>query len=126
MSHYPFTAVVGSDDMALALILTTIAPDVGGVLVRENSWRPSPAFLSRIGRVVAASLVMAALLFAASVEYALLSRVFLAKEIAILVVCGVGAALYGFCLLLFRAVTLGELKATLRREPGGGGVSGLD
>ena len=98
---------------------------LGGVLVRENSWRPSPAFLSRIGRVVAASLVMAALLFAASVEYALLSRVFLAKEIAILVVCGVGAALYGFCLLLFRAVTLGELKATLRREPGGG-VSGLD
>ena len=32
--QYPFSAVVGSDDMALALILTTISPDVGGVLVR--------------------------------------------------------------------------------------------
>ncbi|RNL60775.1 VWA domain-containing protein [Nocardioides marmoriginsengisoli] len=32
--QYPFTAVVGSDSMALALILTTISPEVGGVLVR--------------------------------------------------------------------------------------------
>lgn len=32
--HYPFTAVVGSTDMALALVLTTISPEVGGVLVR--------------------------------------------------------------------------------------------
>jgi len=36
-NQYPFCAVVGSDDpdgMALALILTTISPEVGGVLVR--------------------------------------------------------------------------------------------
>ncbi|MDQ4008717.1 MAG: ATP-binding protein, partial [Actinomycetota bacterium] len=32
--QYPFSAVVGSGDMALALILTTISPEVGGVLVR--------------------------------------------------------------------------------------------
>src|SRR4051794_7003488 len=36
--QYPFSAVVGSEDpgnpMALALILTTISPEVGGVLVR--------------------------------------------------------------------------------------------
>jgi magnesium chelatase subunit D len=32
--HYPFSAVVGSEDMALALILTTVAPEIGGVLVR--------------------------------------------------------------------------------------------
>src|SRR3546814_851824 len=32
--HFPFSAVVGSDNMALALILTTISPAVGGVLVR--------------------------------------------------------------------------------------------
>ena len=32
--HYPFSAVVGMDDMALALTLTTISPAVGGVLVR--------------------------------------------------------------------------------------------
>lgn len=37
--HYPFSAVLGCaadalDDMGLALILTTIAPEIGGVLVR--------------------------------------------------------------------------------------------
>jgi magnesium chelatase subunit D len=40
--HYPFTAVVGCepsaegglDDMGLALVLTTISPEIGGVLVR--------------------------------------------------------------------------------------------
>ena len=32
--QFPFSAVVGSDDMALALVLTTVSPDVGGVLVR--------------------------------------------------------------------------------------------
>jgi magnesium chelatase subunit D len=32
--QYPFSAVVGSDDMAVALLLTTISPEVGGVLVR--------------------------------------------------------------------------------------------
>ncbi|MDO5681711.1 MAG: magnesium chelatase subunit D family protein, partial [Propionibacteriaceae bacterium] len=34
MSSFPFAAVVGSDDMALALLLTTVSPAVGGVLVR--------------------------------------------------------------------------------------------
>ena len=38
-THFPFSAVVGCqpealDDMGLALILTTIAPEIGGVLVR--------------------------------------------------------------------------------------------
>lgn len=32
--HYPFSAVVASDDMTLALVLTTISPEIGGVLVR--------------------------------------------------------------------------------------------
>ncbi len=34
MTSFPFSAVVGSDDMALALLLTTVSPEVGGVLVR--------------------------------------------------------------------------------------------
>ncbi|MFM6851090.1 MAG: VWA domain-containing protein [Terrabacter sp.] len=31
---FPFSAVVGSDDLALALVLTAVSPEVGGVLVR--------------------------------------------------------------------------------------------
>ncbi|SDI14356.1 magnesium chelatase subunit D [Sinosporangium album] len=34
MSTYPFTAVVGMDDLKLALILNAVSPRVGGVLVR--------------------------------------------------------------------------------------------
>ena len=34
MSSYPFAAIVGADEMALALVLTTVSPEVGGVLVR--------------------------------------------------------------------------------------------
>ena len=34
MQNFPFTAVVGMDDMALALALTAVSPAVGGVLVR--------------------------------------------------------------------------------------------
>jgi magnesium chelatase subunit D len=34
VQHFPFSAVVGSDDLALSLVLTTVSPQVGGVLVR--------------------------------------------------------------------------------------------
>lgn len=34
VSMYPFSAVVGADDMTLALILSSISPQIGGVLVR--------------------------------------------------------------------------------------------
>ncbi|MEU9290567.1 putative cobaltochelatase [Streptomyces sp. NPDC048275] len=33
-THFPFTAVVGQQDLQLALLLNAIAPNVGGVLVR--------------------------------------------------------------------------------------------
>lgn len=99
---------------------------LGGTLIREKAWHASTAFILRISRVLLASGVMAAALLAAGIGYETLSRVFLAKEIAVLVVCGVGAALYGACLLVFRAVSLSELKAVLRREPGGSISSGLD
>lgn len=99
---------------------------LAGTLIREDAWRPSPAFLSRLSRVLLASAVMAGVLLAAGVGYETLSRLLLAKEVAVLVVCGVGAVVYGLCLILFRAVTPAELKAVLRREPGSSIPSGLD
>ena len=99
---------------------------LAGTLIREDAWRPSPAFLSRLSRVVLASAVMAGVLLAAGVGYETLSRLLLAKEVAVLVVCGAGAVVYGLCLILFRAVTPTELKAVLRREPGSSIPSGLD
>jgi len=97
-----------------------------GTLMREKAWTPSPAFVSRIGRVVAASLAMAALLLAAGIGYETLSRLFLAKEVAVVAICGAGALVYAVCIVLFRAVTPAELKAVLRREPGAAAPTGLD
>ena len=34
MNGYPFSAVVGLDDLRLALLLNAVAPGIGGVLVR--------------------------------------------------------------------------------------------
>ena len=50
----------------------------------------------------------------------------LAKEIAVLFVCGAGARVYAACIVLFRAVSVAELKATLKREPGAAAPTGLD
>lgn len=99
---------------------------LAGTLVREDAWRPSPAFVARLSRVLLASAVMAGVLLAAGVGYETLSRLLLAKEVAVLAVCGGGAVVYGLCLILFRAVTPAELKAVLRREPGSSVPSGLD
>jgi len=99
---------------------------LGGTLMRENIWRPSPAFVFRISRVLAASAVMAGLLLLAGRNYELLSRLLLTKEIAVLVVCGAGALVYGACLVLFRAVSVAELKTALKREPGAATPTGLD
>lgn len=93
---------------------------LGGTLTREGAWAPSGRFASRLVRLLAACLVMAALLSAASAAYPALSRLLFAKEVAVVAVCGAGALVYGLALVLFRAVTLGELKSALRREPGGG------
>lgn len=97
---------------------------LAGTLIREDSWRPSPRFLSRMSRVVAASAVMAGVLLLAGWQYPLLSRLFLAKEIAVLVVCGAGAVVYGVSLIALRATSLSELKGVLRREPGAAAPSG--
>lgn len=142
VSAVVFTVIVGSGlffwftamglDGVLGLAIATSLSAwinvglLGGTLVREKAWAASTAFVSRFTRVLLASGVMAAGLLAAGAAYGTLSRVFLAKEVAVLVVCGLGAVVYGACLMLFRAVSPSELKAVLRREPGGSVPSGLD
>lgn len=142
VSAVVFTIVVGSGlffwlssrgmDGVLGLAIATSLSAwinvalLGGTLIREKAWEATGAFIARIARVLLASGVMAGALLAAGINYETLSRVFLAKEIAVLAVCGVGAALYGVCLLAFRAVTIRELRAVLRREPGASVSSGLD
>ncbi|CAL1690121.1 putative lipid II flippase MurJ [Brevundimonas subvibrioides] len=99
---------------------------LGGTLIREDVWAPSARFIGRFSRVLAASAVMAAVLIPASLFYSDLSRILFAKEIAVIAVVGAGALVYGVCIVLFRAVSVSELKATLKREPGASAPTGLD
>lgn len=122
---------MGGDGVLGLAVATSVSAwvNVGllmGTLIREKAWSPSGHFVSKFSRVLAASAVMAAVLVPASLYYRDLSRLLLAKEIAVLVVVGVGALVYGVCLVLFRAVSASELKATLRREPGASTSAGLD
>ena len=62
-------------------------------------------------------------LLACGVAYPTLSRVLFAKEIAVVLVCGAGMVVYAVAVVLFRATSVSELRAVLRREPGGAPMS---
>jgi magnesium chelatase subunit D len=49
---FPFSAVVGSEDMALALILTTVSPEVGGVLVRGEKGTAKTTMVRALAEVL--------------------------------------------------------------------------
>ncbi|MEO3787615.1 VWA domain-containing protein [Actinocorallia sp. B10E7] len=51
-SPFPFSAVVGSDDMALALTLTAVSPAVGGVLVRGEKGTAKSTMVRALARVL--------------------------------------------------------------------------
>nr|MCW2728437.1 magnesium chelatase [Aeromicrobium sp.] len=57
--HYPFTAIVGSDDMALALTLSAISPAIGGVLVRGEKGTAKSTMVRALASVLPAIDVIA-------------------------------------------------------------------
>lgn len=121
---------LGADGVIGLAIATSAAAwlNVGllaATLWREAVWRPSPALLARLVRVGLAVSAMGAVLFAASVNYAALS-VQLTKEVAVVATVAAGGLVYALAVVLFRAATLSELKAALRREPGATLTSGPD
>ncbi len=58
-SIFPFSAVVGSDDMALALVLTTVSPEVGGVLVRGEKGTAKSTMVRGLAAVMPEQAVVA-------------------------------------------------------------------
>ena len=61
MRTFPFSAVVGSDDMALALVLTSVSPEVGGVLVRGEKGTAKSTMVRALAAVLPDQLVVAGL-----------------------------------------------------------------
>ncbi|WP_081683876.1 putative cobaltochelatase [Granulicoccus phenolivorans] len=58
MTRFPFAAVVGADDMALALLLTTISPSVGGVLVRGEKGTAKSTMVRALAELLPAQQVV--------------------------------------------------------------------
>jgi len=52
MTPYPFSAVVGHDDLALALLLNSVNPAIGGVLVRGEKGTAKSTMVRALGGVL--------------------------------------------------------------------------
>ncbi len=59
MKPFPFTAIVGSDDMGLALTLTAVSPAIGGVLVRGEKGTAKSTMVRALADVLPTQQVMA-------------------------------------------------------------------
>ncbi len=49
---FPFSAIVASDDLATALVLTTVAPEIGGVLVRGEKGTAKTTMVRALAHVL--------------------------------------------------------------------------
>jgi putative peptidoglycan lipid II flippase len=112
---------IGSDGVMGLAIATSLSAwfNVGllvSALARERVWRPGRDFLIRLSKVMASSAVMGAALILCSINYAWLSEVFGYKEVAVVVICGLGGLIYGSTVILFGGVTMIELWQVLKRD----------
>jgi putative peptidoglycan lipid II flippase len=93
-------------------------------LARQGVYRMSARAWGRLARLGLACAVMGAFITACALEYPLLARILISKEIAVVLVTGVGFAIFVVSALLFRAVTVTEIRSSLRREKGAPGAQG--
>jgi putative peptidoglycan lipid II flippase len=87
-------------------------------LARQGVYRVGASAVRRLARLAAACAVMTAALALGAAAYPLLSSVLGMKELAVMAATGVGAAIYAAAALGFRAVSVAEIRAALRRERG--------
>jgi len=95
-------------------------------LARRGDYRPSPAAVSKLARILAASVALGAALGLASHERALIEQVLQpltfgplhGKELAIALVAVTAGGLYPLLLFASGGLTLAEAKAAVRRRKG--------
>lgn len=103
---------------SIAAWITVIQMSVS--LARRRIYRPSAKVVSRLIRIGAASAALGLLLALASQYRAVIEAPFAVggKELAVLLICVVGGALYPVLLFAFKGLTLAEAKAAVRRKKG--------
>lgn len=93
-------------------------------LSQRGAYAPSAAALSRLFRIIVVSGLLGAALFLGQQNRAALEALLGPKEVAVAVLIFAGGVSYFVFLFISRAVTVGEVRAALRRErgaPAGGG-----
>lgn len=106
---------------------------LAGALLREKTWRPGPAAISRLMRIGIATGIMAGAVAVTLPFYGAIDDWFAAlpvvgvagKELATLLICMAGFVLFVIAAFALRAVTLGEIRGALRSEPGAAEGSAL-
>ncbi len=96
---------------------------LAATLSREGAYRMGGAVWSRLLRLILASALMGLFAGFCAWQYPMLSRLFFAKEVAVLVAIVAGVLIYAAAAFVFRAVTLSEIKGAVRREKGAPGVA---
>ena len=87
-------------------------------LVARGHYRPTTAAVARLARIIAGSVILGLLLYAASQTRRYYQPLlFHRKEIALAVTVMLGGLIYPVLLFGLRAITLTEIKAALRRAP---------
>ena len=88
------------------------------VLSKRKAYRPTAATMSRLARILAASVALAAVLGIASAFRPAFQPLLLgSKEAALFVTVAIGAATYIGLLFGLKAVTLAEIKGAFRKAP---------
>jgi peptidoglycan biosynthesis protein MviN/MurJ (putative lipid II flippase) len=86
-------------------------------LVRRGAYNPSREAMTRVAKLLFASVVTAVLLSLAAAFRPEIQAVFHRKEIAVAATVLWGAAIYVGLLFALQAVTLDEIRGALRRRP---------
>ena len=122
---YGFQGIAAATAVAAWLTVVQMAL----ALARRGDYQPSAAAWSRVARIALASLVLGGVLALAAhfrtaleapfAHFHLGHKLVGAKEVAILLTCMVGGALYPPLLFAFGGLKLSEVKAAFRRRPKG-------
>ena len=91
-------------------------------LIRRGHYKPSAVAVTRLAKLLGASLVLGLMMGAASwLRPRYEHQIFHNKEISVVVVSALSLGVYAVLLLAFRAVTPAEVRAALKRSPRSGG-----
>ena len=96
---------------------------LGGVLLRERTWRPSAIVANRLFRILIATAIMAAVVAVLAANREAIEAPLVAalpiggKELAVAVASFIGFAIYGVAVFAVGAVTMADVRRAFRRGP---------